>query len=118
MGLLLPHEASRSVSDMTRSGREGLRAKLVFAGVFALGLALAVNCVGPRGGMAQLTVIGDENGGSIPHSLGSHVTQSAAYQLITTHCSKFGKKSFITQMDFEGGTMTFVCILQRPTARP
>jgi hypothetical protein len=115
MALLLPHGASRrSVSDLTSSGREHSKAKIVFAGVFASGLALAVNCVGPRGGIAQLTVIGDENGGSIPQSLGSRATQSTAYQLITAHCSKFGKKSFITQMDFEGGTITFVCILQKP----
>jgi hypothetical protein len=89
--------------------------KVACAVVIALGLALIANCVGPAV-VNQLAVLGDENGGSIAHSLGSPGTQSAAYKMINEHCSKFGRRSFITQMDFEGGTMTFVCIRQNPTA--
>jgi hypothetical protein len=35
---------------------------------------------------------------------------------VTGHCAKYGKKGFITRMDFETGTMTFECRLQKPKA--
>ena len=99
-------------SDLTSCGREHSKVKIIFAGVFASVLALAVNCVGPRGGIAQLTVIGDENGGSIPQSLGSRYSINSI-PIDHRPLLEVRKKSFITQMDFDGGTITFVCILQK-----
>jgi hypothetical protein len=92
--------------------------RVVGGALFAIGLPAIMNCAGPRAGVGQLRIIGDENGGSIPQSLGNAATQSAAYRMITAHCAEFGRKSFITQMDFEGGTLTFVCISQTRPTRP
>jgi hypothetical protein len=64
-------------------------------------------------GQTGLSVIGDERGGTIPNSVGT-AGQSSAFQMVTAHCAKFGKKGFITKMDFESGLMTFQCILQKP----
>jgi hypothetical protein len=60
---------------------------------------------------------GDENGGKIPQGVGGATQQSSAYALVTAHCAKFGKKGFITKMDFDTGTMTFECRSQKPKAR-
>ena len=80
-------------------------------------LPLLTGCASSGGsfeGQAGLSVIGDEKGGTIPSSVGVGGTQSSAYQMVTAHCAKFGKKGFITKMDFESGLMTFVCITQKP----
>ena len=54
---------------------------------------------------------GDENGGKIPNALGSRAEQTAAYQMVTTHCEKFGKKGIIIKMDYDTGLVTFECRL-------
>ena len=82
-----------------------------------MGLPLVASCSGlgdSGSGLSGLSVIGDEKGGTIPRSVGAAATQSSAYQMVTAHCAKFGKKGFITRMDFEGGAMTFECVLQKP----
>jgi hypothetical protein len=61
-----------------------------------------------------LTVAGDKNGGKIQNGVGAK--QSAAMTLVTEHCAQFGRKGFVTQMDFQGGTLTFECREQRPKA--
>jgi hypothetical protein len=63
------------------------------------------------GGGGSSQVEGDENGGKIPNALGSRAEQTAAYQLVSTHCEKFGKKGIITKMDYDTGTVTFECRL-------
>jgi hypothetical protein len=85
----------------------------------AMGLPLVAGCSGlgdsdSGSGLSGLSITGDENGGTIPRSVGAAATQSSAYQMVTAHCAKFGKKGFITRMDFEGGAMTFECVLQKP----
>jgi hypothetical protein len=88
------------------------RSVLVIAALVALHLAGCANSSGTLQG-TELTVIGDERGGTIPNSVGS-AAQSTAYQVVTAHCGKFGKKGFITKMDFESGLLTFQCVLQKP----
>ena len=82
----------------------------------ALALAQVSGCTGAGGDLvssassgAQLA--GDENGGKIPNTLGSQADQTAAYQKVTTHCEKFGKKGIITKMDYDTGLVTFECRL-------
>ena len=80
-------------------------------------LSLVTGCASSGGsleGQTGLSVIGDERGGTIPNSVGAAGTQSSAFQMVTAHCAKFGKKGFITKMDFESGLMTFQCIVQKP----
>ena len=79
-------------------------------------LPLVTGCASSGGsfeGQTGLNVTGDERGGTIPSSVGT-ASQSSAFQMVTAHCAKFGKKGFITKMDFESGLMTFQCILQKP----
>jgi hypothetical protein len=90
------------------------RTGIVSAAVFAL--ALLSGCAGSGGDLvngassgAQLA--GDENGGKIPNTLGSQADKTAAYQNVTTHCEKFGKKGIITKMDYDTGLVTFECRL-------
>ena len=64
-------------------------------------------------GQTGLRVIGDEKGGTIPGSVGGSA-QSSAFEMVTAHCAKFGKKGFITKMDYDSGLMTFQCITQKP----
>ena len=85
--------------------------------VLLVALPLVTGCASSgRGfdGQTGLSVIGDEKGGTIPSSVGVARTQSSAFQMVTAHCAKFGKKGFITKMDFESGLMTFACITQKP----
>ena len=85
--------------------------------VFVIPVLVAVTgCAGSGGsfeGQTGLSLIGDERGGTIPNSVGT-AGQSSAFQMVTAHCAKFGKKGFITKMDFESGLMTFQCIVQKP----
>ena len=87
----------------------------------AVGLPLVAGCAGSDGlgggdgvdGASGVGMTGDENGGTIPRGVGGATAQSSAYALVNTHCAKFGKKGFITRMDFETGTMIFECRLQK-----
>jgi hypothetical protein len=91
--------------------------RMVFVMPVLVVLPLVTGCASSGGsseGQTGLSVIGDEKGGSIPGSVGVAGTQSSAYQMVTAHCAKFGKKGFITKMDFESGLMTFQCIVQKP----
>ncbi len=75
----------------------------------AVGLPLVAGCAGSDGlgggdgvdGASGVGMTGDENGGKIPRGVGGATAQSSAYALVNTHCAKFGKKGFITRMDFE-----------------
>jgi hypothetical protein len=89
---------------------------MVFVIPVLVALSLVTGCASSGGsfeGQSELNVIGDERGGTIPNSVGT-ASQSSAFQMVTAHCAKFGKKGFITKMDFESGLMTFQCILQKP----
>ena len=82
-----------------------------------LALPFVTGCASSGGsfeGQSGLSIIGDEKGGTIPNSVGVASTQSSAYQMVMAHCAKFGKKGFITKMDFESGLMTFQCVTQKP----
>ena len=83
----------------------------MFAG--ALTAALLSGCAGSGGdlGGSGSQVAGDENGGRVPNALGSRAEQTAAYQMVTTHCEKFGKKGIIINMDYDTGLVTFECRL-------
>ena len=86
--------------------------KFAFTAVFAL--ALLSGCTGSGvelGAAGGSQLAGDENGGKIPNALGSRTEQTSAYQQVTTHCEKFGKKGIITKMDYDTGTVTFECRL-------
>ncbi len=90
--------------------------RMVFVIPVLVALPLVTGCASSGGsfeGQSGLNVIGDERGGTIPNSVGT-AGQSSAFQMVTAHCAKFGKKGFITKMDFESGLMTFQCILQKP----
>jgi len=80
-------------------------------------LAPLAGCAGGGGdlggGSASLQVAGDENGGKIPNALGTRADQTAAYQMVTTHCEKFGKKGVIIKMDYDTGLITFDCRLTK-----
>ena len=97
--------------DCTRMSR------IVFVIPVLVALPLLTGCASSGGsveGQTGLRVIGDEKGGSIPSSVGVAGNQSSAFEMVTAHCAKFGKKGFITKMDFESGLMTFACITQKP----
>jgi hypothetical protein len=87
----------------------------------AAGLPFVAGCAGSGGagdggggvGAGGVGMTGDENGGTIPRGVGGATPQSSAYALVNAHCAKFGKKGFITRMDFETGTMIFECRLQK-----
>ena len=87
----------------------------------AVGLPCVAGCAGSGGagdgggggGAGGVGMTGDENGGTIPRGVGGATAQSSAYALVNAHCAKFGKKGFITRMDFETGTMIFECRLQK-----
>jgi hypothetical protein len=91
-------------------------AAIAYVVLIVMGLRVLTGCAssGDSGyGPSGLSIVGDENGGTIPRSVGAAATQSPAYEMINAHCAKFGKKGFITRMDFEGGTMTFQCVVQK-----
>ena len=87
----------------------------------SVGLPFVAGCAGSGGagdggggvGAGGVGMTGDENGGTIPRGVGGATAQSSAYALVNAHCAKFGKKGFITRMDFETGTMIFECRLQK-----
>jgi hypothetical protein len=87
--------------------------------LLALGLPLMAGCAGSGGGSVGeggdggVGLTGDENGGKIPRGVGGANAQSSAYAMVNAHCAKFGKRGFITRMDFETGTMTFECRQQK-----
>jgi hypothetical protein len=87
--------------------------------LLALGLPFVAGCAGSGGGgsggdgSSAGGMTGDENGGKIPRGVGGATAQSSAYEMVSAHCAKFGKKGFITRMDYETGTMTFECRQQR-----
>src|SRR5262245_62176927 len=89
--------------------------KIQVAFVVALAVPALAGCAGSGGelggGGGSSQVVGDENGGKIPNALGSRTEQNAAYQMVTTHCEKFGKKGIITKMDYDTGQVTFECRL-------
>ena len=89
--------------------------RISYAVLVVMGFLLISGCAisGSDRGQSGLTIAGDEKGGTIPRSVGVAATQSSAYKMIDEHCAKFGKKGFITRMDFESGTMTFVCVLRK-----
>jgi hypothetical protein len=65
--------------------------------------------VGIGGGGPE--VVGDDNGGKISNTLDTPDKQTAAYRAVTTHCEKFGKRGYITKMDYDTGLVTFDCRL-------
>ena len=95
--------------------------RLAAISLVAVGLPLVAGCAGSDGlgggdgvgGASGVGMTGDENGGKIPRGVGGATAQSSAYALVNAHCSTFGKKGFITRMDFETGTMIFECRLQK-----
>jgi hypothetical protein len=93
--------------------------KLVRVVLVVMGLPFVAACAGSEGrdgAMSGLGMTGDENGGTIPRSVGGAASQASAYETVTAHCAKFGKKGFITKMDFETGTMAFECRQQKGKA--
>jgi hypothetical protein len=91
--------------------------KLAAIILVAVGLPFVAGCAGSSAGGGDgatgVGMTGDENGGTIPRGVGGATAQSSAYALVTAHCAKYGKKGFITRMDFETGTMIFECRLQK-----
>jgi hypothetical protein len=89
-----------------------------FAFAALLAAALLSGCAGSGADVGSSNsgplAMADENGGKIPNSVGSASGQSSAYQMVTAHCEKFGKTGFITKMDYDSGTLTFECRLQKP----
>jgi hypothetical protein len=81
--------------------------------VAALTSALLSGCAGSGIGLGGSSpeVVGDENGGKIPNTLDTPDKQTAAYKSVTTYCEKFGKKGYITKMDYDTGLVTFDCRL-------
>ena len=77
-------------------------------------LAGCAGSVSGDGSSAGLT--GDEKGGKIAGGVGGS-SQAGAMGLVTAHCQKFGRKGFITRMDYDAGTLTFECRQQlaKPT---
>jgi hypothetical protein len=76
------------------------------------GFTLLTHCAATSGDTVR-EVAGNENGGKIPNALGSKAEQAAAYGMVTAHCEKFGKKGFITKMDYDTGTIIFECRLMK-----
>ena len=104
-GVALGVRAIGGVSAMSRT-------RVVFAA--ALTAALLSGCAGSGGdlgGSRGSQLAGDENGGKIPNALSSRAEQTAAYQMVNTHCEKFGKKGIIIKMDYDTGLVTFECRL-------
>src|SRR4051812_19502239 len=79
--------------------------------VVALASALLSGCAGAGAGLGVggPEVVGNENGGKIANTLDTPDKQTAAYSAVTTYCEKFGKKGYITKMDYDTGLVTFDC---------
>jgi hypothetical protein len=92
------------------------RFQFAFVAIFGLGaLAGCAGAGGNLGGSDSSKVVGDENGGKIPNTLSTRADQTAAYQMVTSHCEKFGKKGVIIKMDYDTGLVTFDCRLIKKT---
>jgi hypothetical protein len=93
--------------------------KVPFAFLAIVALAPLAGCAGSGGDLggssSRPQVTGDENGGKIPNALGTRSDQTAAYQIVTSHCEKFGKKGVIIKMDYDTGLITFDCRLIKRT---
>ena len=85
--------------------------KVRFAHVAVLMSALLSGCAGAGAGLGggSSEVVGDQNGGKIPNTLDSPDKQTAAYRTVTSYREKFGKKGYITKMDYDTGLVTFDC---------
>ena len=87
--------------------------RTLFVAVHALACALVFGCTtSPDVSMSGLSVIGDSKGGRISGGVGPQ--QSIAMKLLTQHCDQFGRKGFVTQMDFDRGVLVFECREQKP----
>ena len=92
--------------------------KFPFAFVAIFAFASLAGCAGAGGSLGggdSSKVVGDENGGKIPNALGTREDQTAAYQMVTSHCEKFGKKGVIIKMDYDTGLVTFDCRVIKKT---
>jgi len=78
-----------------------------------LASALLSACAGANIGLggSSPNVVGDEKGGKITNTLDTPEKQTAAYSAVTTYCAKFGKKGYITKMDYDTGLVAFDCRL-------
>jgi hypothetical protein len=101
-------------------GMASIMIRMASITLVAAGLPLLAGCagsadggVGGGDGASLAGMTGDANGGKIPSGVGGATAQSSAYAMVTAHCAKYGKKGFITRMDFETGTMIFECRLQK-----
>jgi hypothetical protein len=81
--------------------------------VAVLASALLSGCAGAGIGLGggSPDVVGDEKGGKIANTLDTPDKQTAAYRTVTTYCEKFGKKGYITKMDYDTGSVAFDCRL-------
>jgi len=91
--------------------------KFPFAFFVIFALAALAGCVGVGNnlGSDSSKVVGGENGGKIPNTLSTRADQTAAYQMVTSHCERFGKKGVIIKMDYDTGLVTFDCRLIKKT---
>ena len=96
----------------SRPGRKSKMSSLRFAFAALFAFTLLTQCAGTSVDVAR-DVAGDENGGKIPNAIGTKTDQTAAYRMVTAHCEKFGKKGFITKMDYDTGTISFECRLMK-----
>jgi hypothetical protein len=96
-------------TDCTRAAAKNVGAARVRL-LFVIALAgVAAACAGASQTGSTLTATGDEHGGKVPYSEGG---VQAAGDAARAHCSRFGKKPQITQMqpaEGGGGTMGFQC---------
>jgi hypothetical protein len=79
--------------------------------IAVLASALLSGCADAGVGLAvgSPEVVGDQNGGKIANTLDTPDKQTAAYKTVTTYCEKFGKKGYITNMNYDTGLVTFDC---------
>lgn len=96
-------------ATVATSPRRCARPAIVF-----IALLLLAGCAGAGAGGSfgsDPEVAGDEKGGRLVGGLKDGQTP-AAMRSVTAHCAKYGKKSFVTQMESpaQGGLLTFVCL--------
>jgi hypothetical protein len=80
---------------------------LIAVVALAAGLTACANSGGEVGSTQGVT--GNEQGGKVPYQDGA---VSSAMSAAQAHCTKFGKKTQVTQMQpsGDGGQIGFVCI--------
>ena len=86
--------------------------RFVTLAILAVLLPLVAGCAGGGGmGGGDVNVVGDEKGGKIAGGVGEGRT-ATTMRAVTAHCAKYGKKSFVTQMESpaQGGLVAFVCL--------